>query len=156
MADPIYWRYKDAAGNDVVTDSINSVPPAARAAAHAFTPRKVPIVHSPSVAPPSEPFVFQPASFGVGALAATLLTVIILRGGMARKIAGAALIACGLAAGGTFYLGYLRKSAGLGDGAFASPTQIVDDAKNAAAAMQTHVQADADAADRASQTDATP
>lgn len=147
----VFFRYDTADGRTVIVDSIDSVPMALRDRAE----RVVFGVNSPadvrsssddsSEARASEAgsplpglppgFALDGASFGLGAGAGALLVALVLglfgaRFGTLRRLVLGGIVVGGLAfvAIGA-YLGWLQRSAGLGDATFASPRELVDEAK---------------------------
>lgn len=131
----IFYRYRDESGRLVIVDSLARVPSRAREA-----------VESVVLAPAPGPSVLElPARFaqdlhgpsflaGVGGTLALGLLWLLLRRGRSRLVRFALLGALVLAGSGA-YLGWVRRMAGQGDSLVASPTALIDDARNAVQKM---------------------
>ncbi|MGC4090278.1 MAG: hypothetical protein QM756_20850 [Polyangiaceae bacterium] len=125
----VFYRYHTGDGRVVIVDSLDRVPSAERARAERVELE----------APVSEtrfPLVSQVAAgmdwpsfatgFGVALGIAALLSFF---GRGSSRLLGMLVVAAIVVAGAGAYFGLLRRSAGLGDGAFATPGAIIDDAR---------------------------
>jgi len=136
-----YYRFQDAGGGTHIVDSIDDVPRASRAnvqcieyAAEPDAPNGLSgvLAHAPSG--------WQ--SFGLG-VAATLLVVLVFRKlpGTMRLLLRVAVIAGVVALLAGAYLGWLRRTTQQASAAFAGPSSVIDDAKQAVAKMNARIQA---------------
>ncbi|MEO8903743.1 MAG: hypothetical protein ABI627_19660 [Polyangiaceae bacterium] len=135
----VYYRFQDSNGRLHIVDSLESVPQALR-------PQALRVAYSEQ--PTTTTSLLQHRlsgleTFGLGFGAAMLVVFVFKRlpGTMAiaLRIAIVAVIACLLGGG---YMGWVRRATGQSGATFASPTQIIDDAKDAVAKMNARQQAD--------------
>ena len=131
-----FYRYTDAEGRVHITTSPDSLPPGARGKADVVVldaqatraEHTVPMGQQGESAKPG--FELDGLSFGAGFAAALVLAAIfrMMPEGM-RWLPKLAIVG-GIAVVGTgLYLGYLRKTTGMGSGPLASPSAIIQDAK---------------------------
>lgn len=148
----VFFRYDTADGRTVIVDSLDSVPLALRDRAEriVFGVKAAPTDERSSSGASGEVsggqatsslpglppgFALDGASFGLGAGAGALLVALVLalfgaRFGTLRRLVVGGIVVGGLAfvAIGA-YLGWMQRSAGLGDATFASPRELVDEAR---------------------------
>ena len=124
-----FYRWVDAQGRVHVVTSLDSVPQAARAKAELVTLRGAEET-SPLVA--AEAWKPEWGSFAAGFGAAIVLVFLFRLLPNGWKGALRVVVALGLAALLTgAYLGAVRRNAGLPGGAFAAPSALIQDAKDA-------------------------
>ncbi len=154
-----FYRYQRDDGTVVIVDSPSKLPPEARRKAQRVELDARPSQSAEGALPgaftdgavardalPSEGGHLQldAPSFGFGMGAGVLLTTVAVgllrwtsRGGALPRRLLVSLVVLGLVAGaGSAYLGWLRRTTGQGDDAFASPSRVIDDAKKAADGVQ--------------------
>src|SRR5688572_25181 len=131
-----FYRYTDADGRVHITTSPDSLPPGARVKAEVVVldaeatraEHTVPL----NRAADAKPFELDGISFGAGFAVALVLAAIfrMMPEGM-RWLPKLAVVVAIAALGTGLYLGYLRKTTGTGSGPLASPSAIIQDAKDA-------------------------
>jgi hypothetical protein len=134
-----FYRYRDADGKTVIVDSWGQVPEAARARAERVSyeapAERVESVVPSGVASSSGSGALTNidwASFGAGFGTALVFALLVF--GMRRlggPFARVALFVVAAAALGGVYFGLLRRTTGQGDAFLASPSAIIQDARNA-------------------------
>ncbi len=129
---PAFYRYRTADGRTVIVDSISKVPGADRARAE-----RVEFVQGAPSARESVVAQLDWPSFAAGFGLALVVGVVLnaLFRGSSRMVGGLLLIGLVVAGSGA-YLGLLRRGTGQGEALFASPTQVIDDAKQAVEKMK--------------------
>jgi hypothetical protein len=139
----VYYRFRDASGRLHIVDSIDSVPQAFRS--HALRVELDPKTAVSTVPSISSGFFSGPLAswqvFGLGFVAALIAAYAFRRMSgtlrfLPRLLFVGALIA--LAAGA--YFGWLRRTTAQSSEAFAGPGALLDDAKQAVAKMNAHIQ----------------
>ncbi|HKY37255.1 MAG TPA: hypothetical protein VJN18_15030 [Polyangiaceae bacterium] len=131
-----FYRYTDTEGRVHIVTSLGSLPPGARGKAELVVldaeatraEHTVPM----SGAADAKPFELDGVSFGAGFAVAIVLAAILkmMPEGM-RWLPKLAVVVAIAALGTGLYLGYLRKTTGTGSGPLASPSSIIQDAKDA-------------------------
>lgn len=131
-----YYRFVDASGHVYIASSLEALPADAQGKAELVELSPDAVKKEHLLGGPA-PFRIDGWSFASGVAAALLLTLIFrqLPTGMrwVSKLAlmvGLALLGVGL------YLGYLRQSTGAGSGPLASPSALIQDAKDAVEKVQ--------------------
>lgn len=141
-----FYRYQDERGATVIVDSLSRVPEKARARAERVNlapETKLPSLPSlPSFSSEGGGFTLDWPSFAVG-FGAALVLVIVLTSfrRFSSPLARLVLFAIGGLLAGSAYLGWLRRSTGQGDNAFASPSALVEDTRRAVEALKQRNQA---------------
>ena len=149
MAEPFY-RYTDEDGRVHIVDRLDKVPAVERARAQEITPgRGGAVIPAPPVSVDGGsggsimgfasdldgPSVLTGVALAVAVQAGLLIVrrngAVLLRGGLV--LAAVALI-------GGAYLGWIRQRVGVGDGAVATPGQLVDDARRAVRQLKARLQ----------------
>jgi hypothetical protein len=135
----VYYRFQDASGRTHIVDSLDSVPQAARLQA-----QRIEYQAQPEPSPLQLPRTLSAwQTFGLGFAAALLVTFLFRRMPGTMRLAlrfgiiGAVVV---LLAGA--YLGWMRRATGLSSSALASPTAVIDDAKDAVAKMNARMAAE--------------
>ncbi len=148
MADPVvFFRYRDEAGRDVITNDLAEVPehlrgkvelvtsgdPSPREQAAARVDATVGRARAAFDAAP----VFHGPSFALGAVVAFAGAYLLfgLRGAR-RALLRIAVVAVGVAGVGALYVGWVLRTAGLEQGALAHPGAAVDEARRARGLME--------------------
>ena len=136
-----YYRYTGPDGRVYIVQSPESLPPGARDKAEVVSldPERVREEHTLSNDGPR--FELQGASFGIGFVCALLLALLyrIMPGGM-RWVSRLAIVGGVGIIGAGLYLGYLRKTttgAGTASSPLASPSALIQDARDAVEKAQT-------------------
>ncbi|MCC7074369.1 MAG: hypothetical protein IT383_23890 [Deltaproteobacteria bacterium] len=144
MADPAvaFFRYRDAAGRDVITNDLNEVPLELRG--------KVEVVMSGDPSPRERDAarvhatmgrarasfdaapVFHGPSFALGAVVAFAGAYLVFgMRGARRALVRIAVVVAGVVALGALYFGWVMRTAGLDHGALANPAAAIDEARAA-------------------------
>lgn len=144
MADPavVFYRYRDAAGRDVITNDLAEVPRELRGKVEVVTSGD----RSPSTQEPTRVDaalgsarsifdaapVFHGPSFALGAVVAFAAAYLVfgLRGAR-RMVLRMVIVGVGVVVAGALYSGWVLRTAGLDHGAFANPTAAIDEARAA-------------------------
>lgn len=132
LATPFY-RYKSASGRTVIVDSLDRVPPAERANVERIDLEAPPPPRSTTTSGESvvAGVTLDWPSFATGFGAALALAAILLAITRQSRWLLGVIAALSVAIVGTgLYLGYLRRTAGRSDVAFASPSAIIEDARD--------------------------
>ncbi|MBN1609314.1 MAG: hypothetical protein JW940_21970 [Polyangiaceae bacterium] len=143
-AEVVYYRHEDASGKVTVVDSLEKLPAEVRAKAERVVLTGTPEVrvdprgHAERATAAPLPFGVDTASFalglGAGMLSAGLIGLMLSRlsGGAGRWVVrGALTVGLAVLIAGS-YFGWVRRTAGIGNGTLASPGQLVQDARDAA------------------------
>jgi hypothetical protein len=139
-----YYRYESADGRVHITDSVDKLPPEARASAERVEPVAAPVAIATDSSPIPEVVTREAAARGVDApsfvfgfgTALALAAVLFLLAKGSRLVLKAVVgvgVVCLL---GAAYLGALRRSTGQGDGPLATPGDLVEDARRAVRAAE--------------------
>lgn len=131
-----FFRYRDENGRVVIVDSLDRVPPEARARAErlTFSAPSTPSIERPPLPGVDEPMHWQ--SFAAGFVSAVLIGVVLMalrrfRSPFVRVV----LLAAGVALAAGAYLGWLRRTTGQSGDALGSPSAVIDDARKAVDSM---------------------
>jgi len=135
----VYYRFRDTSGRTHIVDSLDSVPQAARLQAQRIEYQAQPAASLLSL--PRTLSTWQ--TFGLGFSAALLVTFLF------RRLPGTMRLALRFGVIGAVvvllvgaYLGWMRRASGLSSSALASPTAVIDDAKDAVAKMNARMAAE--------------
>jgi hypothetical protein len=119
----VYYRYRGADGRENITNDPSSIPASQQRSATSI------VIETTA---PSFWRKIDGMSFLLGAVAASLILVTVGPFLQAhRRIRNVVVFAALAGLGAAAYLGFIRRSTGLGTSALASPQQIVDDARRA-------------------------
>lgn len=130
LATPFY-RYKSASGRVVIVDSLDRVPPAERANVERIDLEAPPPRATTSSASVVAGVQLDWPSFATGFGAALAIAAVLLAITRSSRWLLGVVAALSVAIVGTgLYLGYLRRTAGQSDAAFASPSAIIEDARD--------------------------
>jgi hypothetical protein len=132
MTPPLLWHYQTKRGEDAVTDRWEDIPPAQRS--HAQPLGDTASTTSAAIALPA--VRFDPASFVGGALLGAVLALLLTR--RRSLVLKLAVTAVALVVSAGLYLGFLRRSTGMSNATFSSPSEIVGEVQGAAGAMKDH------------------
>ena len=135
--DSVYYRHQDAAGKVTIVDSLEKLPAGVRAKAERVVLTGAP-AHGEratvALLPPGLDTTSFALGLGAGVLGVGLIGVMLSRlstGAGRWVLRGALAVGVAVLIVGS-YLGWVRRAAGLGDRALASPRQLVEDARDAA------------------------
>ena len=134
------YRYQDAQGKDILVSDFSQVPQQFRESVQQVVVRTREPVTSTSAGAGGKVTTFVKSldlpSIGVGGAFGLLVAIVLsfaLRKG--RWVLKVGLIAVAVLVLGGSYLGWVRRSAGLGGGALSNPSEILEDARKAARQM---------------------
>jgi hypothetical protein len=132
LATPFY-RYKSASGRTVIVDSLDRIPPAERANVERIDLEAPPAPRATSSAESVVAGVrLDWPSFATGFGAALALAAVLLAVTRSSRWLLGVVAALSVAIVGTgLYLGHLRRTAGQSGATFASPSAIIEDARDA-------------------------